>query len=59
MPTALWHLQLRSGIHAHCDLELAVEVRQSRRRQEEERREGGEELRALIKSNRPHLAGVE
>ena len=57
MPTAIWRLQLRSGIHAHCDLALAVEVWYSRRRGEERRGEerrgggGGEEEEEEEKSS--------
>ena len=51
MPSAIWHLLLRSG-SAHYDQELAVEV--ARRRTRRMRR--WRRKRALIKSNNPHLA---
>ena len=53
MPTAIFHLQLRSG-SAHCDLPLAVLVAGEKEEEKEERRR-----RTLIKSNNPHLEGGE
>ena len=52
--TAIRSWQMRSG-SAHCDLELADEVRQCPLRSG-----AGEEARAaVIKSSHPHLAGGE
>eukprot|EP00435_Cladocopium_sp_Y103_P029538 s2552_g7.t1 len=63
--TAIWSSRLRFG-SAHCDLELADEVRQCSLRSaageeedEEEEKEKKKENGALIKSNNPHLAGGE
>ena len=65
MPTATWKSRLRSG-SAHCDLQLAVEVRQCplgsglRGGRGGDGGGGGRRRRtALIKSNNPPLAGGE
>ena len=53
---------MRSG-EAHCDQELADEVRRGRRRKKEEeegrRKKEGRRSATNIKSNNPHLAGGE
>ena len=72
MPTGIWSSRLKSG-SAHCDLELADEVRQcplqsgAGEEAEEETAEAAEAAgvaeaagdASLIKSSNPHLAGGE